>query len=335
MNRRLIVVLLSCLGLLAGCGKYRLADTEPEAADLAIYTYQEEAVYRSIVKEYQERTGLAVRVINGTYEDLRKQALAGTLSKSCDAVLGADAALLESVPDCWEPYAGPESSSVAKGFTSAGNLWTGFSARPLVIMYNTRVVTYRELPEGWNSLLEPRWHGRIAFMEPFSSDIYACALAAAMQTDGTAGDYVEKLARNINYTAFDSLSALNQAITEGRSFVGVTTEETAISLISEGADIDYIYPREGMSILLDGTAVVAGCNHPDQAKAFIEFTVGTDVQYFLTSDINRRSVRTDLPPPPGLSSLPAFFDTSVSLQKTYQKAIDRWHELFQSASERQ
>lgn len=332
MNRIIIIVLLFCLGLLTGCDNYRNSVTDPEVAGLMVYTYQEEAIYSPIIKEYQERTGLAIQVINGTYEDLREQVWAGTLPETCDVVFGADAGLLESAPDCWESYASPETSSIANDFSSAGKLWTGFSARLLVIMYNTRVVTYRELPEGWNSLLEPRWHGRIAFMEPPLSDAYACALAAAMRTLGTSDDYVEKLAENINYTTFDSLSDLNQAIAEGRSFVGVTTEEKAISLISEGADIDYIYPLEGMCVLIDGSAIVTGCSNPDQAKAFIDFTVSMDVQYFLTSAINRRSVRTDILPPLGLSPLSTFSYSSVSLQNEYEKAITTWNEVFQSTA---
>lgn len=332
MNRIIIAVLLFCFGLLTSCDNHRTSDTEPEASDLVIYTYQEEAVYSPILKEYHERTGLAIQVINGTYEDLREQVLAGTLPETCDVVFGADAGLLESAPDCWEPYAGPETSLIANDFSSAGKLWTGFSARPLVIMYNTRVVTYRELPEGWNSLLEPRWHGRIAFMEPSLSDTFACALAAAIRALGKSDDYIEKLAENINYTTFDSLSDLNQAIAEGRSFVGVTTEEKAVALISEGADIDYIYPQEGMCVLIDGTAIATGCGNPDQAKAFVDFTVSMDVQYFLTSAINRRPVRIDILPPRGFSPLSTFSYTSVSLQNEYEKAITTWNEVFQSTS---
>lgn len=332
MHQILITVLLFCLSLLTGCSKYRPADTEPEAADLVVYTYQEESVYSPIIKEYQERTGLTVQVINGTYGELREQLLTGTLPGTCDVVFGADAALLESAPDCWEPYASSEASTIARGFSSAGKLWTGFSARPLVIMYNTRVVTYRELPEGWNSLLEPRWHGRVAFMEPALSDTYACALAAAMHASGTPDDYVKKLAENTDYITFDSLSGLNQAIAEGRSFVGITTEERAVSLIAEGADIDYIYPREGMCVLIDGTAMITGCRNPDQAKAFIDFTAGMDVQYFLTSAIKRRSVRTDILPPSGLGPLDPLSYTSVSLQNEYEQAIKSWKEMFPAAT---
>jgi len=332
MNRKTITILLLCLSLATGCSKSPPSDLEPEVADLVVYTYQEEAVYSPIIKEYQERTGLTVQVIQGTYEALRGEIQSQTLAEACDVVFGADAAMLESAPECWESYTSSEASSINSGFSPSGGLWTGFSVRPLVIMYNTRIVTYRELPEGWNSLLEPRWNGRIAFMDPAVCDTYACALTAAMHTAEDSEYYVAKLAENINYVTFDSLSGLNHAIAEGRSFVGVTAEEKAVSLISEGADIDYIYPREGVSLLIDGTAVVSGCRNPDQARAFIDFTVSQDVQYFLTSAINRRSVRTDILPPAGLSPLSDYSYTSFSLSEEYGRSLEFWKELFRSSS---
>lgn len=328
MNQKFFTVLLLFCGLLTGCSKYQFAVLEQEAADLVVFTYQEEEVYSPIIKEYQERTGLTIEVISGTYKELRQQVAAGTLSQTCDLVFGADAALLESASECWEPYASSESSALITDFSSANQLWTGFSARPLVVMYNTRVVTYRELPEGWNSLLEPRWNDRVAFMDPALSDVYACALTAALNGLDGAEDYVMRLAENINYITFDSFSVLNQAIAEGRSFIGVTAEEKAVSLILEGADIDYIYPQEKECVLIDGSAIVAGSRNQNQAKDFIDFTAGKDVQYFLISSINRRSVRIDIPPPAGLSSLTPFSYTSVFLQSEYEKTLRIWQETF-------
>ena len=332
MNRKFIFLLLLCLGLPAGCGSSPSPDLEPEIADLVIYTYQEEAVFSPIIKEYQERTGLTVRVIQDTYKELRNNILSGTLPQTCDVVFGADAALLESAPEYWESYTGPDAPAIIRNFASADGLWTSFSARPLVIMYNTRVVTYRELPEGWGSLLEPRWNGRIALMEPAACDTYACALTAAMNAAGDSQSYISGLADNINYTAFDSFSGLNQAIAEGRSFVGITDEEKAVSLISEGADIDYVYPQEGTCILIDGSAIVSGCDNPDQAKAFIDFTISQDVQYFLTTAISRRSVRTDILPPAGLSPLSDYSYTSISLSKEYEQSIMFWNEAYRSSA---
>lgn len=40
-------------------------------------------------------------------------------------------------------------------------------------------MTYRELPTGWDSLLEPRWKGRVAVPDPLKSDMAASVLTEA------------------------------------------------------------------------------------------------------------------------------------------------------------
>ena len=332
MNIKSTVILLLCLAGLTGCSGDRPAAPEPAVPDLVIYTYQEDGIFSPIIKEYQERTGLTVQVIAGTYKELYEQVQDGTLPAGCDVVFGADAAIFESAPHHFLSYRSPEAGFIAAEFTSPEDMWTAFSVRPLVIMYNTRVVTYRELPDSWNSLLEPRWQGKVAFMEPNLNDTYACALTMAMHSTGISAGYAARLAENIEYTTFDSVSGLNQAIVEGRSFVGVTAEEKAVSLMNQGADIDYVYPKEGIGVLIDGSAVIAGCDNPEQAMAFLDFTISKDVQYFLTSAICRRSVRTDILPPAGLGPQTDFDYTSVTLRDQYEEAITIWNEAFWSVT---
>ena len=88
----------------------------------------------------------------------------------------------EQTKEHWQVYKSPEAAFITDSFQCEDNRWTSFSALPLVIMYNTNVVTYRELPVGWNSLLEPRWKGRIAFVDPRRSDVYSAALVTAVHT---------------------------------------------------------------------------------------------------------------------------------------------------------
>lgn len=338
------VRLQSCMALLGLVLTIPLAGCRPGTApalntgmpDLVVFTYQEKAVYEPILKEYRERTGLSVQVVTGTYDELQERILAGTLDEDCDVVFGIHSATLEQTPDAWEPYISPLSTSLYQDFYSPDGLWTGFSALPLVIMYNTRVVTYRELPVGWKSLLEPRWSGQVAFMDPELSDTYAVALAAAMYAAGGPGGigggekFAEDFLDNLEYRTFDSIGKVNSAIAEGRCFLGVTLEEKAESLRREGADVDYIYPMEGTFVLIDSSAVTAGCRNPEQARDFIDFTISKDVQHYLSSAFFRRSVRTDALTPSGLShltQLPLLHLAPYQMAGQYQAALEQWSRL--------
>lgn len=324
-----VILLLAGLLLIAGCRR-QSEPTLPNTPDLVIFTSQDETVYAPIIKEYQERSGLNIQVKKGTVQELQQQIEANTLADYCDVVFGIDAAALVYNQDRWEPYTSQSAAQLTAGFTSSASQWTPFSVTSLVIIYNTRVVTYRELPTNWNSLLEPRWRGRIAFMNPEISDTYLSALAAAMYASDHPSVYLAEFAANLGYQTFNSLAAVTQTVTDGRSSVGVTMEETAEQLLRDGADVDYIFPAGENFIYLDGSAVILGCRNPEAARIFIDFTVSRDVQHILAADLNRRPVRSDIMQPLGLMPISQLPEGTLDMEQARNKtaALTEWRELF-------
>lgn len=335
--RRIAGALLfaSCFAALTSCRSRDITKPLPAEPDLVVYTAQEEAVCEPVIKEFEERTNFLVRVEYGSPEALIQCLQEGSTEDGmsldqCDIVFGVGIETLEQAKNCWEAYESPQAEYIIETFRCPDYRWTSFSALPLVIMYNTNVVTYRELPVGWMSLLEPRWRGRVAFVDPFRSDMYSAALVTAVHTCGEDGTYLERLMENLDYRTLDSMQEVNAGILDGRYSVGVTMEESAQSLRSEGADVDYIYPEEGTTAFPDGTAILKGCAHPEAARQFVDFTISQDTQRILVSDLNRRSVRSDVPPLPGLSSikrLPLIEMDLKELSQDKEKVLASWNEI--------
>ena len=229
--------------LISGCGRR----TEPpltRQADLVICTDLELPVYEPVVKEFEERTGLTVEVQAGTSEEIRTWFAQEQTERNgdgkpgpdqpaeLDLAFGVNTELLDEYKELWFPCESSGAKMLDSRYVSPDHFWTGFSVLPLVIMYNTNVVTYRELPVGWESLLEPRWQGRVAFADPEQSDVSALALAAAMLGSQSGEDYIGKLAENLNYEVLKSVEQVNEGILDGRYSVGVTTEAAAQTLRS-------------------------------------------------------------------------------------------------------
>ena len=332
-----ILMGISAFALASCAGQKPASAAAPASPGLIVYTAQEKDVYEPIIKEFEERTNLTVRVETGSSEAMLRRLeegraeTAGEKAPDWDVVFGIGAEVLEQGAEYWEPLQSAQADMIDKTFQLDGERenkkWAAFSARPLVIMYNTNVVTYRELPEGWNSLLEPRWRGRIAFGDPNRSDIYAEALAAAVEE---APEGLAEFMSNLEYKVLNDSSEVNEAIAEGRYSLGVTLEGSAQALLSAGAYIDYVYPREGTAVLLDGTAVAAGCANPAAAREFVEFTLSRDVQRILVSDLNRRSVRRDVPPRRGLSPidrLPLVEVNFGELSERKQNILKQWNAI--------
>jgi len=322
------ILCLFCTSVLSSCQSGPETAPMPAVPDLVLYTAQEEEIYEPIIKEFEERTNLMVKVERGSSEEMTGRLEDEEERPDWDVVFGVGIETLEQSKEHWQVYKSPEAAFITESFQCEDNRWTSFSALPLVIMYNTNVVTYRELPVGWNSLLEPRWKGRIAFMDPRRSDVYSAALVAAVHTWGKRGDYLEQFMENLEYGTLNSMQEVNAGILDGRYSLGVTMEESAQALLSEGADVDYIYPQEGTTALPDGTAIVKGCSNPDAARQFLDFTVSRDTQRILVSDLNRRSVRSDVPPLPGLSPigrLPLIEMDLEELTREKKDVLARWN----------
>ena len=322
------ILCLFCTAVLSSCQSGPETAPMPAVPDLVLYTAQEEEIYEPIIKEFEERTNLMVKVERGSSEEMTGRLEYEEERPDWDVVFGVGIETLEQSKEHWQVYKSPEAAFITESFQCEDNRWTSFSALPLVIMYNTNVVTYRELPVGWNSLLEPRWKGRIAFMDPRRSDVYSAALVTAVHTWEKRGDYLEQFMENLEYGTLNSMQEVNAGILDGRYSLGVTMEESAQALLSEGADVDYIYPQEGTTALPDGTAIVKGCSNPDAARQFLDLTVSRDTQRILVSDLNRRSVRSDVPPLPGLSPigrLPLIEMDLEELTREKKDVLARWN----------
>lgn len=340
INRGAFCVLTGiCCGALVSCVSGPAIEPMPSEPDLVIYTAQEEAVYEPVIKEFEERTNLKVRVQTGSSEELLRllggQEADEWVAGSWDLVFGVGIETLEQARDYWQVYECREAAFITEEFQCHDNRWTSFSALPLVIMYNTNVVTYRELPEGWKSLLEPRWKGRVAFVDPGKSDLYSAALVTAVHACDSNEKYLEQFIDNLNYNTLENMSEVNAGILDGRYSLGVTMEESAQALRSEGADVDYIYPKEGTTALPDGTAIFKGCAHPDAARQFVDFSISLDTQRILVSNLNRRSVRIDVPPLKGLSpikSLPLIHMDLKELSEEKKEVLSRWNTILDRQS---
>ena len=101
--------------------------------------------------------------------------------------------------------------------------------------------------------------------------------------------------------------------------------------MSEGADLAMLYPQEGTSAVPDGTAIVKGALHRENAQKFLDFTVSRDVQQLLAERFFRQSVRTDIQMPELIQEdgpdLKIFDYDIVWAAKERDAILAKWEEL--------
>ena len=302
--KRLLCLALMALLLLSGCaqGTDVSAFAPGEEERLVIYTSHKEEVYGPIIKEFQQRTGIWVEVVTGgsgeLLERIAMEAEGG--QPACDLMFGGGVESLAAYEDCFEPCT-PEGVENLRGVgLSEEGLWTPFSSLPLVLIYNTRLVSEGELT-GWADLLDPRWKGRIAFADTtVSGSSYTAALTLFSCIEGDDWDILAALVDNLDGGALPDSGDVVESVRSGSRYIGVTLEETALK--QRSPELGIVYPAEGTSAVPDGCALIKGAKHAENARAFLDFVLGRDVQELLVSDLHRRSVRTDVHAPEDLPS---------------------------------
>lgn len=337
MKKRILAAVFAAL-ILCGCAA-RTEETAgayaPAEADrVVIYTPHKEAVYAPIVKEFEERTGIWVQVVTGGTSELLEQVAAEGDAPVCDVVFGGGVESLAAYGAYFEPYICAEAVMLRREFRAKDNLWTPISALPIVLIYNTKLVSPGQLT-GWSDLLTGDWQGKIAFADPtVSGSSYTAVMTLLAALPGDPWDTLERFTDALDGQILPDSGDVAAAVADGSCYVGVTLEDTALRWRNEGAEIGVVYPKEGTSGVPDGCALVSGAPHGDNARAFLDFIQSRDVQGLMVERFSRRSVRTDvmddpaLPPFDELNLLDYPLDWAAAEKEEF---VERWAVLAQEA----
>ena len=298
----LLVALAVLLSACAGSG----AQTEYTPAEenrLVIYTSHKEEVWRPIVKEFEARTGIWVDVISGGTNEILARVAEEAGNPQADLVFGGGAESLTAYRAYFSPYRCQDADRILSRYQTEDDLWTPFSALSVVLVYNKKFVEPGALT-GWADLMKPEFKGRVAFADPTVSGSCFTGLMTMLRalSDGE-GDPIRDFALQLDGTVLEGSGAILDAVADGSAWVGITLEETALKRISAGDPIAMVYPVEGTSCVPDGSAIISGAPHEENARLFLDFTVSGDTQSYLQQQLSRRCVRDDLPLPAGLTDL--------------------------------
>ena len=296
IKQRLLCLMLACLFTAAGCASERsgpaVSDYAPrEEERLVVYTSHKEEVYQPIIKEFEERTGIWVELVPGGTNELLEQLVKEKENPKADVMFGGGVDSLEAYIDCFTPYFCQDWTLLEPSMRSEDGLWTPFSALPVVLIYNTKLVSPGQLT-CWEDLFSPAWQGRIAFCDPSVSGSSFTGLVTLLQAVGGAPDEVlQAFAVSLDGRQLETSGEVLDSVAEGTDLVGITLEETALKRAAAGAEIALVYPSDGTSCVPDGGALVKGAPHEKNAQRFLDFIASTDVQQRMESEFSRHPIR--------------------------------------------
>lgn len=145
-----VLPLVLCLPLgVSGC-----TNRQPETARyapeedrrLVVYTSHKEEVYWPIVREFEDRTGIWVEVVAGGTNELLDRLVQEREAPRADVMFGGGVDSLTAYADCFNPYFCRDWEELDPSMRADDGLWTPFSALPVVLIYNTKLVPGRFPP---------------------------------------------------------------------------------------------------------------------------------------------------------------------------------------------
>lgn len=294
-----MVAVCLCILPLSACGVKSIEDEYAlsEENKLVIYTAHKEEIYKPIVKEFEERTGIWVELVAGGTNQMLEQIAFEEGVESADIMFGGGVDSLSAYESYFQPYVTAQEKNLDLTYASKTDSYTVFSKLPIVFVYNTKLVLNAGAPRTWSQLLEYRWDNEIAFADPEKSGSSYTALSVMVQQLANEGfnqdDAVDGFVKSLGGELSAGSDTVVDDVASGDKMIGITLEENVLKGKAKSADIEMIYPISGTCAVPDGCAIVKGARHQKNAEKFMEFIVSDDVQHLLEEELFRRSVRTD------------------------------------------
>ena len=330
-------VIRALCSLFVLCGLLGSAHAQAPSNKLVVYCPHPLVFIDPIVKKFEASTGIKVEVIAAGTGELLKRIESEASNPLADVIWGGTISTLDPSKKFFEVFRSPEEAAFFPDLKVADGKITAFSQVPSVIMVNTKLIGNIKM-EGYQDVLNPALKGKIAFADPSKSsssfEHLINMLYAMGQGDPDKGwGYVTNLAKNLDGKLLSGSSAVYKGVADGEYTVGLTFEEGAANYVKAKAPVKIVYMKEGVISKHDGAAIIKGAKNAENAKKFINFISGKEIQTMVAHQLNRRSVRADVPASDSLlpmSSIKLIKDNEEVVNKNKRAWLEKFKDIYTS-----
>ena len=335
MKKILAIAMALCM-VFALCA---VASAEDIGDTLVLYSTMTETDLNALIDGFAEvYPDCEIEVVSGTIGETTSRIAAEADNPQGDVTWGglADSDGMQYA-ELFEEWVSEESANAIEGYSTPNGIYSMDHLSTIVFSINTELEAELGLDiQGYEDLLDPALEGKIIFSNPNSSSAAwnnLCNIMAVYGNDtDEAWDYIAKLMKNLVIT--DSSSNCFKLVEQGEYVVGLTYEDGAIKLIQQGAEDHFTmrYPADGASASAFGMAVIKNCQHPEAAKALINWVCSAEGASYIAQDLKTLRM-TNKDTVYGESLLPATGDIKwVTRDVEYLTAhkseiLDHWNEL--------
>ena len=297
---------IAAMAILIGCSEDSGAPRP--SGEVVIYTSVDEIFARPVAEQFEQETGIRVRLVPDTEETkstgLLNRLIAEKDRPVADVFWSGDpvrAAILKDkgVSAAYRPST---AAGLPARYSDPEHHWTGFSARARVLIYNTQLVSDDRKPASVMDLLDDRFKDRACIANPLfgTTSMHAAALFSVLGEAG-AKQFFDGFIAN-GGKILSSNGEVRRRTATGECAVGLTdTDDFNVARI-EGKPVRAVYPdATGMGTLIipNSAVLIARAPHADAGKRFIDYLLRVETERRLAeSEAAQMPIRPGVPVPP-------------------------------------
>lgn len=260
---------------------------------LVIYSTHPEELLDAVAAAFEEKTGVKVESINLKGE-LADRVRSEKENPQADIMYGGDSAThtLLNEEGLFVPTVPTWAEELDPSFKDAEGAWYGTIKTPVMLFYNSELMTAEEAPKDWADLTKEEYKDKIVVRDSLSSSMRStiCSLIdynTANQGEDAAWEYLKALDGNIkNY--YNSGSMMYAALGKGEAAVSwAVLSDIITNQTKNEMPFEIIDAESGSVVLTDCIAAIKNAPHPNAAAAFVEFAGSKEVQAMIANQFNR------------------------------------------------
>ncbi len=265
---------------------------------LVLYTSQPQ-------KDAQETVAAFNKAVPGVQVDFIRDGTTQLLSKlraeiaagapQPDLLLIADAMTMEQLKgeNRLAAYRDAKVAGLPDGAYDADFTYFGTKFITTGIIYNTKA----KKPESWKDLLAADAKGQVVLPSPLYSGAAAIHMGTLAGVRDIGLGYFEGLAQN-GAVAVQGNGQVRTQVAGGQKLYGIIVDFMGLNAKKDGSPVDFVFPKEGVTVVTEPVAMLSTAKNPAAAKAFIDFVLSAEGQQFAASQ-GYLPMRADVPAPEG------------------------------------
>lgn len=281
--------LINCNGSSAPTGDTAVTEEQQNEApgQLTIYSGRSETLVDTIIKRFGDQTGIEISVKYAKTPLLAATLLEEGAKTPADIFFAQDVGGLGAVSGMLAPLPSGITNKVPEWARSVESDWVGISGRARVVVYHTKTLNEKDLPDDVWNFIEPEWEGRIGWAP---SNASFQTMVTAMLVDWgeeKTSQWLEGIKAN-DPKVYPKNTPIVAAVGAGEVDVGFVNHYYLYRFLAEEGDsftARNYYPREagpGGVMLVSAAGILKTSENKSEAEQFIEFLLSTEGQsYFV------------------------------------------------------